>query len=392
MGNADRLIAALSALAADAAARPLAPVSLTEAALRGDVAAVRAFLDGGAPLEERTIGFASPLAAAAGRGHLAACELLLERGASLDPEGSAFPLLTFPIAHRRLDVIELLLRAGAPMAKYRPHFREAVRQGRWDVVDALLAGGADPAWLSDAERERLGAFVARERPRSPEYRQRLRAEEARRLERERVGPSPRPLPEDERRRLEAAAIAEVRRDPALARARTVNGTPVLALAAGAGASRLAQALLGAGADADDGGAAETPLARAAARSDTAVLTVLLEAGADPNRCGAGSPQPLLAAARAGSLAGLELLLQHGARPRARDVRAAIEQAAGADRTRIVARLEGLLAPAAREPRLSPAGRGRGRSRPQAGAKSEPPQRTNRSSPSGANATPRRGAA
>lgn len=248
MGNADRLIAALSALAADAAARPRPPVNLTEAALRGDAAAVRAFLDGGAPVEERTIGFASPLAAAAGRGHLEVVRLLVERGASLDPEGSAFPLLTFPIAHRRLGVVEHLLKAGAPVARYRPHLRQAVAHRHWDVVDALLAGGADPAWLSAEERAQLEAFVAREQPRSPGYRQRLRLEQARQLERERVGPAPEPLAEPERARCESAAVAEVEQDPALARTRTANGMPVLALAVSAGAGRLVRALLAAGAD------------------------------------------------------------------------------------------------------------------------------------------------
>lgn len=159
MGNPARLIAALSALAADAAARPLPPVNLTEAAVRGDLDAVRAFLDGGAELEQRTIGFASPLAAAAGRGHLDVAELLVARGASLDPEASAFPLLAFPIANRRLDVVERLLKAGAPVAKYRSHFRLAAKNGQWDMVDAMLAGGADPGWLSDAERAPLDAAL-----------------------------------------------------------------------------------------------------------------------------------------------------------------------------------------------------------------------------------------
>ncbi len=344
MGKPDRLIAALTALTEDAAARPLPPVNLTDAAVRGDAEAVRAFLDGGAEIEERTIGFASPLAAAAGRGHLEVVKLLVERGASLDPATSVFPLLAFPIANRKLDVVEYVLSAGAPVAKYRPHFRDAVKNARWDVVDAMLAGGADPGWLSDAERAALDSFVAREQPRSPEYRQRLREEQARQFERARVTPAPKALADADRARHEAAAIAEIERDPALARARTGNGTPVLALAVSAGAHEFVRRLLAAGADPDDGGGGDAPLARAAARSDLPILETLLAAGADPNRSTAGSPHPLLAAAVAGSLACVEALLARGAKLRARDLKAALDRAGGPDAARIVTRLAALQTP------------------------------------------------
>ncbi|MCM2257820.1 MAG: ankyrin repeat domain-containing protein [Vicinamibacteria bacterium] len=350
MGHPARLIAALSALAADAAARPLPSVNLTEAAVRGDLDAVRAFLDGGAAIEQRTIGFASPLAAAASRGHLEVVELLVARGASLDPEGSAFPLLAFPIANRKLDVVERLLKAGAPVAKYRSHFRLAAKEGQWDMVDAMLASGADPGWLSDAERTQLDSFVARERPRSPEYRARLREEQARKLDQARVRSAARPLGEAERAGHEAAAIAEIERDPSLARAATTNGTPLLALAVSSGARELVRKLLAAGADPNAAAAGETPLARAAGRSDVVLLTALLDAGADPDLAASGSPHPVVAASLAGSVACLDLLLARGARPRARDLEPAIERAGGPDAKRIVARLEALQTPAAQRKR------------------------------------------
>jgi hypothetical protein len=348
--NTDRLIAALSALAADMAARPLPPANITAAAVCGDVAAVRAFLDGGADIEEHTIGFASPLAAAASRGHLDVVKLLVERGANLDPDGSLFPLFTFAISNQRLDVVEYALKAGAPVAKYRNHFREAVKQKHWDMVDAMLAGGADPGWLSNVERAQLDVFVTREQPRSFAYREKQREQQARRLERERVTPSPRMLTDAERARHEAAALAEVGRDPALARARTGNATPVLALAVSAGAYELVRCLLAAGADPDDGGAAETPLARAAARSDGPMLEALLAAGAGPNRSGPGSPHPLLAAALAGSLSCVETLLARGARPRAKELKIAIDGAGGPDAARIAALLGALQTPAAAQKR------------------------------------------
>lgn len=345
MGNPARLIAALSALAADASARPLPAVSLTEAAMRGDLEAARAFCDAGAPLEQRTIGFASPLAAAASRGHLAVVELLVSRGASLDPEGSAFPLLAFPIANRRLDVVEFLLKAGAPVAKYRQNFRLAVKSGQWDVIDALLAGGADPAWLSEEERAQLEAFVAREQPRSAAYRRRLSEQQTQDLERAQVTRSAKPLSEAERAGQEAAAMALIEADPSLARSTTGNATPVLALAVSCGARDLARSLLAKGADPNAGGGGETPLARAAARSDPALVEALLDAGADPNLTGPGSVHPVLAAARAGSVACVELLLARGGRPRARDLKLAIEQAGGPEVKRITARLGDLQKPA-----------------------------------------------
>ncbi len=347
MGDPNRLITALSALAADAAARPLAPVSLTEAAMRGDLEAVRAFLDGGAVIEQRTVGFASPLAAAASHGHLEVVELLVARGANLDPEASAFPLLAFPIANRKLDVVDRLLKAGAPVARYRSHFRLAAKNGLWDVVDAMLGGGADPLWLTDAERAQLDAFVAREQPRSPQYRARLREEQARTLEQARVTPAARPLAAAERDRHEHEAIAELERDPSLARTVTSTATPVLALAVSSGAKELVRRMLAAGADPNAAGAGETPLSRAASRSDVALINALLDAGADPNLAGPGSPHPVVAAALAGSLACVELLLARGARPRARDLKLAIERAGGPDEKRIVAGLRARQKPVAR---------------------------------------------
>jgi len=345
MGNPARLISALSALAADAARRPLPPVNLTEAAVRGDLEAVGAFCDAGASLEQRTIGFASPLAAAASRGHLAVVELLVARGASLDPEGSAFPLLAFPIANRRLDVVEFLLKAGAPVAKYRSNFRLAAKSRDWDVIDAMLAGGADPAWLSEDERGQLEAFVAREQPRSPEYRRRLCEQQAKEVERALVTRSGPPLSEADRASHEAAAIAEIERDPSLARATTQSATPVLALAVSSASHDLVRSLLAKGADPNAAGGGETPLARAAARSDAVLIETLLDASADPNLAGPGSAHPVIAASRSGSLACLDRLLERGARPRVRDLKLAIEQAGGPEEKRIRERLAGMPPPA-----------------------------------------------
>lgn len=338
MGNPDRLIACLSALVEDAAATPLPPVSLTEAAVRGDVDAVRAFLDAGGDIEERTVGFASPLAAAASRGHLPVVELLIERGASLDPEGAAFPLLAFPIAHRRLQVVERLLKAGAPADKHRSQFRQAVKQRHWDVVDAMLAGGVEAHWLDAREQAALQEFVEREQPRSAAYRSSLQQQQARQFERDRVSPAPRRLQAATRLQLESEAIAQLLREPGLAHARTASATPMLALAVAAGSHRLLQQLLQCGADPNDGGAGPTPLSRAAARSDLQAIDLLLQAGADPNRRIVGSAPALLAAGLAGALDCVDRLLAAGARLRAGERRQLQQQAGGAQAAQIVARV------------------------------------------------------
>jgi hypothetical protein len=72
--------------------RPPAPArSLTAAATDGDTALVAAFLEAGSEIEERSIGFASPLQAVAGQGRMEMVSFLLGRGA--DPTRSRTPCI-----------------------------------------------------------------------------------------------------------------------------------------------------------------------------------------------------------------------------------------------------------------------------------------------------------
>jgi ankyrin repeat protein len=263
----------LAALAEDAAARPAPCRTLTAAAVSGDVDLVRAFLDDGADIQERTIGFESPLAAAASAGHLAVVDLLLERGASLDQPDAMFPILHFPILHQRALMIEHLLRAGAPRDKHRRHLRLRAKERHWAAVDAMLEGGMDPAWLDPDHRAGLEAWRAENPDRLAAWRAAEAEADARRVAPSRRG---RPLEPTARAAEEAAAVGLVQAHPELARASTASGTSLLVVAAQAGADELVRALLAAGADPDACGSGPSALMRAAERGDVEMLRLLLE--------------------------------------------------------------------------------------------------------------------
>ena len=103
----------LHALRLPESARRPPPQSLTGAAVEGDLDMVVAFLEGGASVEERSIGFASPLQAAAGAGRLAAVELLLARGADPreKPDAVYSPLSAAAMKGHR-DIVRRLVEAG----------------------------------------------------------------------------------------------------------------------------------------------------------------------------------------------------------------------------------------------------------------------------------------
>lgn len=176
---ADEPAAEVAALLHDlrptAAARQPPPSSLTAAAIEGDVDLVCAFLDTGSDVDERSIGFASPLQAAAGRGRLDVVEVLLARGA--DPREKAdavYSPLSSAAMHGHLAVVlrlmdaigdlsgeskavmqaaahgdagclDVLLERGASLGEHAGHvLRLAARRGHFACVKRLLAAGVDP--------------------------------------------------------------------------------------------------------------------------------------------------------------------------------------------------------------------------------------------------------
>ena len=121
---------------------------------------------------------------------------------------------------------------------------------------------------------------------------------------------------------DAAAVGNLQRtkqfvekDPALAKAYSPDGFPVVALACFFGHLEIARYLAGKGADinaAATNGSGYNSMTAAVTAGHTAIVQWLLESGADPNyRYGPGYT-PLLSAAANGHLEIAKLLLAHGA--------------------------------------------------------------------------------
>ncbi len=130
----------------------LAPIvshatAIHDAAMKGDVAAITAALDAGAGVDESD-GRTTPLYLAVRGGHFAAAKLLIERGADVNAASEPLlgPALMLALAKRRIDLINLLLDAGANPNAQRGReaaLHIAVRSGCLDCVKALVEAGAD---------------------------------------------------------------------------------------------------------------------------------------------------------------------------------------------------------------------------------------------------------
>lgn len=132
--------------------RSVAPeeVGLHAAAERGDLAAVRAALDGGADVLAFDDRGMDALSWAALRGHAAVVELLLDRGAAIDrPNDVGWPAIGQASGQGHRAVVELLVARGADVNQAFDGGRTALMcaayGGHAELVDVLVAAGADRA-------------------------------------------------------------------------------------------------------------------------------------------------------------------------------------------------------------------------------------------------------
>jgi len=131
-------------------------LDLHEAAAVDDAGRVRALLDDGAGIEDRTADGFTPLQLAAYFGAPGAASALLEAGADVHAVADN-PMRIQPLhaaaAGRHADVAALLIAAGADVRATQSHgytpLHSAAQNGDTVLVDALLAAGADPAAVND---------------------------------------------------------------------------------------------------------------------------------------------------------------------------------------------------------------------------------------------------
>lgn len=117
------------------------------AAKRGDVDAVRSFLDGGVKPDVRDEHDDTALTWAACNGHVDLCRLLLERGADVEArqfEG-ATPLI-LAADHGHEEIVKLLVECGADVNARHPGeemeaMAFAARSGHRSIVEYLEAKG-----------------------------------------------------------------------------------------------------------------------------------------------------------------------------------------------------------------------------------------------------------
>ena len=308
------------------------PDTLTGAASLGDVALIRVFLERGADIEERSIGFASPLCAACAAGNLDAATFLLERGAKLRPADAFITPASSAVSNGHLDVVKLLMRSGATLEDAVPGLKGVCSECRYSMLRFLLDAGLDlDRTAGDLTLRAACAKIAQMNDRNALYawlhgkpvEERVMAEErrARREWEEMRDGIAGNVPvatgaEREAKLAEAEALAREAGAAALGWADD-ESEPMICIAARRGALGAVKALLDAGADANTAAAHSlmTPLIRAAEGGHVDVVKLLLEKGADVNAQAAGRFTALIAAVDYADPELVRVLLEAGAQAR-----------------------------------------------------------------------------
>jgi hypothetical protein len=156
--TAEGLIADAKALSAVRARVEGFDPPLVRAVLAGDTEKVRGLLAGGADLEAATIGYVTPVIAAAALGRADLLRLLLKAGAKAQPD-QGWPL--FEAAGRgHLDAVKALVEGGADPRQLGAWggtaIHEAATHGHAAVVAYLLEKGCDPKVVNKDGATALG--------------------------------------------------------------------------------------------------------------------------------------------------------------------------------------------------------------------------------------------
>ena len=123
------------------------------AARKGDVAAVKGFLDKGVDVNSKTRYGATALSYACDKGHVEVVRLLIERGADVNVKDTFYGEvpLGWALSHGHMEVIRLLLDKGA--AGTDRVLMSGVQEGKVELVKvAVDKGGIKPETLNNALR------------------------------------------------------------------------------------------------------------------------------------------------------------------------------------------------------------------------------------------------
>jgi ankyrin repeat protein len=96
-----------------------------EAVDTGDATFVRALVEAGADAKTANDYEMTPLAEAARTGNIEMCQILLKGGADPNAAPAGFPLLYGPVNENHLEVVKLLLAAGARLGEHKQSLVEA---------------------------------------------------------------------------------------------------------------------------------------------------------------------------------------------------------------------------------------------------------------------------
>ena len=122
--------------------------SFLRAADKGDVDALKAFLDAGADIEKESVRDWTPLVLAILGHHVEAVKFLLSRGASVSHRARTLPPLVHALTKEGTELMQLLVDHGADLKSlsgkdHKNALHWAASEGMTDALELLLKKGMD---------------------------------------------------------------------------------------------------------------------------------------------------------------------------------------------------------------------------------------------------------